>query len=157
MIQAPEGCLISEAPNCGVTHWQLPSCQLRSWRTFIVQASLAMFVMWRSVNMFIAQATGDERSFIVQARIPFSLTSWWEAIENCPICLQSNKTFSWTQLTLGTISWCVLWLKNALPRPNMASRGCAVGRTIDSCSKVHRDKTRVQMPAKIFPHLKVKC
>jgi hypothetical protein len=21
----------------------------------------------------------------------------------------------------------------------------------------HRDKTRVQMPAKIFPHLKVKC
>jgi hypothetical protein len=23
--------------------------------------------------------------------------------------------------------------------------------------KHHRDKTRVQMPAKIFPHLKVKC
>jgi hypothetical protein len=22
---------------------------------------------------------------------------------------------------------------------------------------IHRDKTRVQMPAKIFPHLKVKC
>ncbi len=29
------------------------------------------------------------------------------------------------------------------------------GRKISS--RRHRDKTRVQMPAKIFPHLKVKC
>jgi hypothetical protein len=26
-----------------------------------------------------------------------------------------------------------------------------------SMSAGHRDKTRVQMPAKIFPHLKLKC
>ncbi len=26
-----------------------------------------------------------------------------------------------------------------------------------SCCCKHRDKTRVQIPAKIFPHLKVKC
>ncbi len=27
----------------------------------------------------------------------------------------------------------------------------------DAMRNEHRDKTRVQMPAKIFPHLKVKC
>jgi hypothetical protein len=26
-----------------------------------------------------------------------------------------------------------------------------------NASAIHRDKTRVQMPAKILPHLKVKC
>ncbi len=66
-----------------------------------------------------------------------------------------------TSITLGCKGWPRVNTLAYFPQASVTKPNKNLSVTDDSREKLecllHRDKTRVQMPAKIFPQLKVKC
>ncbi len=58
------------------------------------------------------------------------------------------------QIFIMPLKYCFLFINNKLP---FGLDPCQVIYCMQCPPKGHRDKTRVQMPAKMFPHLKLLC